>query len=83
MKRMTLIAVLLLILALLPAALADTQPSVSFTTNQITAQCGNTVTLTLAANAAPSRDITINITDGAVIPSRWCCARVKRAQRFR
>ena len=63
MKRMTLIAVLLLILALLPAALADTQPSVSFTTNQITAQCGNTVTLTLAANAAPSRDITINITD--------------------
>ena len=63
MKRMALIAVLLLILALLPAALADTQPSVSFTTNQITAQCGNTVTLTLAANAAPSRDITINITD--------------------
>lgn len=34
MKRMALIAVLLLILALLPAALADTQPSVSFTTNQ-------------------------------------------------
>ena len=63
MKRRALIAVLLLILALLPAALADTQPSVSFTTNQITAQCGNTVTLTLAANAAPSRDITINITD--------------------
>ena len=63
MKRMALIAVLLLILTLLPAALADTQPSVSFTTNQITAQCGNTVTLTLAANAAPSRDITINITD--------------------
>lgn len=29
MKRMALIAVLLLILALLPAALADTQPSVS------------------------------------------------------
>ena len=63
MKRMELIAVLLLILTLLPAALADTQPSVSFTTNQSTAQCGNTVTLTLAANAAPSRDITINITD--------------------
>lgn len=63
MKRMTLIAVLLLILTLLPAALADTQPSVSFTTNQITAQCGDIVTLTLAANAAPSRDITINITD--------------------
>lgn len=63
MKRMALIAVLLLILTLLPAALADTQPSVSFTTNQITAQCGNTVTLTLADNAAPSRDITINITD--------------------
>ena len=38
MKRMALIAVLLLILTLLPAALADTQPSVSFTTNQITAQ---------------------------------------------
>ena len=35
MKRMALIAVLLLILTLLPAALADTQPSVSFTTNQI------------------------------------------------
>lgn len=83
MKRMALIAVLLLILTLLPAALADTQPSVSFTTNQITAQCGNTVTLTLAATPLPAGISPSTSPMSAVIPSRWCCARVKRAQRFR
>ena len=62
MKRMMLIALLLLAL-LIPSALADAQPRVSFTAEQLTAQSGDTVQLTLTADVAPSQDITVTIAD--------------------
>ena len=62
-RKMLILALLLLLLALIPAALADGQPSVSFTASQVTARCGDTVTLTLTASTAPDRDITIRIVD--------------------